>query len=357
MDKIKATAPLADSAERALEFTIGKSEHYPDGIASIPEFLVAFSGGADSAALLHFLIHTAPKSKIYAVHVNHQIRGNEADRDEEFCRKQCEQYGVQLLVRHYDVPVIAKKQGISIELAARNARKEAFYAVSQELATPGFGQPWFVTAHTADDSLETMIFNLARGTGLKGMRGIVPTPSRPLIYVSRQEILDYCSAHGVEYIHDSTNDCTDYTRNYIRHNIVPHFRHLNPQVHTAVSRLSENLCHDEHYINGQSVIPFLEFFRTNKFTIDTLKNNPNILIARALDKAHSHALSRLYRDEENPPYGQLTSVNIKKLIELIRQGEPTQLSLPGKVRAKIENGYLTFIRDERVKKQRNHPTE
>ncbi|MCL2212542.1 MAG: tRNA lysidine(34) synthetase TilS [Oscillospiraceae bacterium] len=327
--EIEATAPLAASVARVMSRNQSTSG----------EYLVAFSGGADSAALLHYLVHATPKAKIYAVHVNHGIRGDEAQRDEDFCRRQCEKYGVKLFVCHYDVPTLAKQQKLGIEETARNARKEAFATISSQQ-----NNPRLVTAHTADDNLETMVFNLTRGTGLRGMCGIVPSVHRPLIFVSRQEILDYCSAHGVEYIHDSTNDSTDYTRNYIRHNIIPHLRHINPAVHRAASRLSENLWTDEEYLEWQTTQIFAPFVHQGKLEVPALQNIHETILVRVLKKAHQMAVSQIHDGKEQ---GQLTSDNIKQLLEIIRVGKPTQLSLPGKVRGKIEDGGFGFVRDDR----------
>jgi tRNA(Ile)-lysidine synthase len=178
------------------------------------------------------------------------IRGEEADRDQEFCRHVCEKYGVELVVYRLDIPTLAKERGKGIEETARDERYRVF---EQERSNRGFDA--ILTAHNADDNVESVIFNLARGAGLNGLCGIKPVNGyilRPLIYLSKDEIFSLCRENNIEYVTDSTNADTDYTRNYIRHKIVPIMRELNPELDYAVSRMSEGLIKDEAFILGQA---------------------------------------------------------------------------------------------------------
>ncbi len=184
----------------------------------------ALSGGADSVCLLLVLndLKERYSLKLDAVHVNHCIRGEEADRDEQFCRKLCERLGVELTVKRIDVPAIAAEKKQSLEEAARNVR----YAVFAEHSAGGLT----ATAHTASDNAETVLLNLARGTGLKGMCGIPPVRDsiiRPLIDVTRQDVENYLKETGQDFVTDSTNLDNDYTRNRIRHNIIPEILRIN----------------------------------------------------------------------------------------------------------------------------------
>jgi tRNA(Ile)-lysidine synthase len=210
--------------------------------------IIGFSGGADSSLLLHYFSEKA--EKVVCVHVNHMIRGKEADRDQEFCRHICEKYGVELVVYRLDIPTLAKERGKGIEETARDERYRVF---EQERSNRGFDA--ILTAHNADDNVESVIFNLARGAGLNGLCGIKPVNGyilRPLIYLSKDEIFSLCRENNIEYVTDSTNADTDYTRNYIRHKIVPIMRELNPELDYAVSRMSEGLIKDEAFILGQA---------------------------------------------------------------------------------------------------------
>ena len=216
--------------------------------------IIGLSGGADSSLLLHYF---AKRSKeVVCVHVNHMIRGAEADRDEEFCRALCEKYGVTLVVHKIDIPSLADKLGLGIEETARAERYRVFY---EELDKRGFDA--ILVAHNADDNLESIVFNLARGAGINGLSGIKPVNEkvlRPLIYLSKDEIFSFCAENNIEYVTDSTNEDTDYTRNYIRHEIVPKLKKLNPDLKGAISRMAETLRSDEDYILSQAKVFMLQ---------------------------------------------------------------------------------------------------
>ncbi len=174
--------------------------------------LAALSGGADSVALLRALL--ALGYPVRAFHLNHCLRGAESDRDEAFCRALCERLGVPLTVERIDVG--AQTAGEGIEAAARRIRYERLVAAAQGAK--------IATAHTADDNLETMLFHLARGTGPKGLAGIPPVRGdiiRPLIGAERAQVEAYLSELGQDFVTDSTNLSDDYTRNRIRHEVVP----------------------------------------------------------------------------------------------------------------------------------------
>ena len=217
--------------------------------------IVGLSGGADSSLLLHYFAKKA--NEVVCVHVNHMIRGAEADRDEEFCKSLCEKYGVSLVVHKIDIPSLAKQSGMGIEEAARQERYRVFY---EELDKRGFDA--ILVAHNADDNLESVLFNLARGAGINGLAGIKPVNGRvlrPLIYLSKEEIFSICNENNIEYVTDSTNEDTDYTRNYIRHGIVPQLKKLNPELNCAIARMTDTLRSDEEYILSQAKVFMLEY--------------------------------------------------------------------------------------------------
>ena len=171
--------------------------HIISGMAENTPILVGFSGGSDSSALLHMLktYSDATGGKIYAAHINHGIRGEEADRDEEFCRRVCDGLGIELFVLRADLPTIAEETGESIETAARNVRYEYFERIMTEKDIP-----LLATAHNANDNLETMIFNLCRGSSLTGLCGIPENRAcgggrviRPILRMPKDKILQYCA--------------------------------------------------------------------------------------------------------------------------------------------------------------------
>ena len=182
------------------------------------------SGGADSVGLLLALYELREKLgiNVEALHVNHCLRGEESDRDEEFCCQLCSRLGIPFSAFRVDVKSYAKEHSLSDEEAARKLRYGVFEANSQ-------GKK-IATAHNANDNLETVILNLARGSALKGMAGIPVRRNniiRPLLTVSREEIEAFLSERGQEFVTDSTNLSDDYTRNKIRHKIIPLMNELN----------------------------------------------------------------------------------------------------------------------------------
>ncbi|MDR0919321.1 MAG: tRNA lysidine(34) synthetase TilS [Oscillospiraceae bacterium] len=201
---------------------------------------IALSGGADSTALL--LVMKELGYNINAVHINHGIRGDEAKRDEIFCGELCFKLNIPLDIRYFNVPEIAYEKKKGIEETAREIRYEVFG--ENELTA---------TAHNADDNAETVLFNLIRGTGIKGLCGIPPKRQgiiRPLIECTRREIEDFLNHRNQRFIIDSTNLSDDYTRNNIRHNIIPKIKEINPNFAGSVTKTVNALKLDNDFLNS-----------------------------------------------------------------------------------------------------------
>ncbi len=208
------------------------------------EVVVALSGGADSVSLLCVLKELSQELSINisACHVNHGLRGEESDGDMCFCQKLCDELGVALSVLDTDVKEFQQKHE-SIEETARRVRYDFFAKVSagKKLAT----------AHNSNDSAETVLLNMMRGTGLKGLCGIPPKRDnivRPLIYCSRAEVEEYCLQKGMSYVTDKTNLSTDYTRNKVRHIILPEMMKINSSLLETMSRMQQNIKADSDYL-------------------------------------------------------------------------------------------------------------
>lgn len=200
--------------------------------------IAAVSGGMDSVTLLHILysIKELFSLKLHAAHLNHGIRGEEADRDEAFVRELCESMGIPLHVRRADIPAIAAECGKSEELCGREAR----YAFFDELSDR-FGAK-IATAHNRDDNAETVLWNLVRGSGLGGLCGIPVVRGsiiRPLLCCSRTEIEAYQRAYDLRYVTDSTNLEALYTRNKIRLEVMPLLRQLNENADGNIVRMAQ----------------------------------------------------------------------------------------------------------------------
>lgn len=224
----------------------GMEPHFNKGL------LVGFSGGADSVFLLSFLKEyqrRAEKSfKLLAVHINHCIRGDEAKRDEEFSRSFCEHIGVEFESRSIDVPELSHKLGIGLEEAARNAR----YSIFRDIIGSRNDISSIAVAHNATDNAETVLMNILRGSGIGGVSGIKPVRDnivRPILTISKSEITEILDANGVPYVTDSTNLSSDYSRNYVRNEILPLFLRLSENPEMAFTRLTENLRLDLDYLN------------------------------------------------------------------------------------------------------------
>lgn len=215
--------------------------------------LVGLSGGADSVMLLCFLMEYRRRREldfsIVCVHVNHGIRGEEADNDQEFCHRLCDELGVEFIAQSYNVPQLAKSSRVGLEEAARMTR----YSIFQWIIRGRDDLGAVAVAHNMSDNAETVIFNILRGSGARGASGIRPIRDniiRPLIEITKSEITSALDAAGIPYVIDSTNICRDYTRNYIRHDVIPAFKRINDDPEKMLSRFSANLRSDDDYITS-----------------------------------------------------------------------------------------------------------
>lgn len=318
---------------KKIESTIKKY----DMISCDDSVAVAFSGGADSTALLDILYKKG--YKVSAIHVNHMIRGTEADADEAFCRRFCKERDIPFFCHRIDVPAEAKKSGEGLEEAARRLR---YAAIEETVSKEAIAK--VATAHHADDNAETVIFNIVRGSGAKGACGIPPVRDiyiRPLINITRDEVIAYCRENCLDYVTDSTNLSTDYTRNFIRHEIMPKLREINPHVSSALGRFSSLLRSDEEALD--SLVPEKD---TDRHTLAAL---PDALLSRYIRR----------RCEEmgvSP-----SAVSVQELMRAIREGNRYLISDMGKdivgvcdrdsliFRKKItEDTHIRFIMDDGI---------
>ena len=207
--------------------------------------VVAVSGGADSIALLHAL-HSLRQElgiSVIACHVNHNLRGEESMRDEQFVRDFCNSRKIP--DTFYSIDIKADKHE-SVEEKARKMRYECF-----DKLCAGLTSPKLATAHTASDNTETVFLNILRGTGTKGLCGIPPVRGniiRPLIRCTREEIENYCRENKLDYVTDSSNLSDDYKRNRIRHRLIPLMQEFNPSLFEAVSRMTSAVYDDNQLL-------------------------------------------------------------------------------------------------------------
>lgn len=200
-------------------------------------YIVALSGGADSVALLLLLDEMG--YKVHALHCNFHLRGEESDRDERFCEDLCLKKNIPFHRIHFDTLMYAETHKMSVEMAARELRYRYFEQLRKDIGAEGI-----CVAHHQDDTVETVLLNLVRGTGLRGLTGIQPRNGailRPLLCVTRTEIEAYLATKQQDYVIDSTNLETDFVRNKIRLQVVPLLRQLNPAVSENIVRTAEHL--------------------------------------------------------------------------------------------------------------------
>ncbi len=287
--------------------------------------LAALSGGADSVALLYVLKELCPK-RVFACHVNHGIRGDEADRDELFCAELCKNLGIKLKTVHINVPKECAKSGEGTEECARRMR----YAELEKTANE-FNCKYIATAHHSDDNIETVLMHLVRGCGLRGLTGIPYVRGRiirPLLPFSKDRILSALDSENIPYVYDSTNSDLDMSRNLIRHTVLPQLYKLNPSVDTAFRRMCESVGSDEDLINAAVMAV------------------PESADRETLSGLHDAVLSRYIRSRYDSFGGtQISSDSISDICRAIRKkGENFDFTLPDKITAHIDRNGVTFLR-------------
>lgn len=285
---------------------------------------VALSGGADSVALLHALWSLKDELSINlkAAHLNHGIRGNEADRDEAFVKFLCDKFDVPVVTEKVDIPALAKERGQSIELCAREVRYEFLSRNAEGL---------IATAHTASDNIETLIFNLTRGAGLKGLCGIPKKRDRfirPLILCSREMIEIYCADNSLSFVTDSTNLCDDYTRNKIRHKVVSELRYINPSIEDTVSRTTEILTEDQEALDLWADEILFKSLADDGLLTENIYSLPVSIAKRVIKKYINSVYEGLELDYNH----------INALYEISKNGG--KINLPNNLFGEVKNGIL-----------------
>ena len=299
--------------------------------------IVGVSGGADSCALLHALwrLQKTYFLRLEAVHVHHGLRQEEADRDEAFVRAFCSDLSINCNVFHHQIAQEAQSLGIGLEEAGRIARYRDFQRVCEAI---GGGR--IAVAHHANDQAETVLLHLARGTGLRGLTGIVPVRGniiRPLLDCTRDEIEDYCEKHHISYQEDSTNGNRDYTRNKIRLDFLPWLcDEINPQAVRHISTTAHILRQEDQYLNQESknILEKAVIEKTEtRISLDkgVLLSCPQVLLRRAVRLAYGY----LTKDGKDLAFSHICAVTA-----LLEKETGASVNLPFGIRASAEYGKL-----------------
>ncbi|ATV34079.1 tRNA lysidine(34) synthetase TilS [Prevotella intermedia] len=233
----------------------------PDG-----RYIVGLSGGADSVALL--LILKELGYYVEAAHCNFHLRGKESQRDEEYCINLCKEQDIKLHLIHFQTAEYAEKHKVSIEMAARTLRYNYFEALRQNI-----GADAVCVAHHRDDSVETVLLNLLRGTGLRGLMGIRPRNKhiiRPLLACSKADIEAYLAAKEQAFVTDSSNLVADVKRNKLRLEVVPTLKEINPSFDDTIMKMSESIGEAQKIINASLKSAFSSIVSVENGDADTL---------------------------------------------------------------------------------------
>lgn len=330
---------LTELAKKQLELCGWKNER----------IAVGFSGGSDSMALLHTLAVCVGADKLCAVHVNHGIRGGEADRDEEFCTSVCQKLGVELVVVRLDIPSLAEKDRTGLEECARKYRYRAFFDISKEKNIR-----IVATAHNARDNVEAVLFNLCRGSGVKGVIGIPAHRQeggflivRPIIKADKADILSYLEKNKLSYVNDTTNDSNDYTRNYIRHEILPHMSHINSNFVENISNCSDILSLTDDYMSSEADKLVNLIAKDGSADKEAFLNIHPALLAKVIQRlsgaSPSYKMTELIREfVKNGSNGQ--SIDVSSDCVLYHSGENIKFS------HRVNTGEYRYILSEGVNK-------
>ena len=312
--------------------------------------VVGYSGGADSQTLLRLMTRllAGTGKSVVAAHLNHKIRGGDADRDEKKCAAWAKELGAVFVSKSVDVPALSKECGTGIEETARRARYDFF----EELVSSFSGRTVVATAHNADDNLETVIFNMMRGAGARGMSGIPPVRDdryvRPLLLCTSKEIRDWCDRNSVPYNVDKTNTDSEYKRNYIRAEIVPLLYGLTDSPQDAVCRMTASLRSDDDRLESEAEETYRCYLDGKLGREDAAKVHGAVL-SRFLRKAFSDLTEK----------SSLDRTHTEDIIKGIRAGRvPYHLDLPGGVAFEAEGDSFRFVTGERgTAKEQPAPTK
>ena len=301
--------------------------------------IIGLSGGADSVCL--FLALEALRKPwnltLYPVHVNHNLRGEEADADQRFCEELCRQYGLELKVASLQVAELARENGWTLEEAGRNARYRVFEEYKEET-----GSTVIAVAHHKNDQAETVLFQLLRGSRLKGLAGMEARRGdiiRPLLCVTRKEIEEYLAKDAQSYCIDRTNEEEDYTRNKIRHGLLPVASRIQPKAVEHLAETAEYLGRVERFLESLEEELYRETVTEEadcvKLSVPELKQAEPLLAERVVYRA----LVRVAGQKKD-----ITSLCVMQCMELWEKQTGRELCLPVGLRAVREYDTLRICK-------------
>lgn len=310
------------------------------------QVVVGVSGGPDSVALLHILyrLRSVLNLKLWVAHLNHKLRPGEAEREASWTKRFASKLGIAVISDSFDVPLLAKKKGLSVETAARQARYNFLEHVAVKV-----GASKIALGHTASDQVETVLMRFLRGSGLEGLSGIPPTRGkiiRPLIGVFRKEVEQYCQDNFLDPCFDSSNYQRICLRNRVRLDLIPYLSgHFNPQLESSLFRLLQITRADNEYLQREAR-------RVWKSLIVDRNEGKIILDFKKLFSLHLALQRRVIRLTIETIKGNLRGISfrqIKSLLELNCSKGTRVINLPGNLRAEGRYGQLVIKKKEEDK--------
>ena len=294
---------------------------------------VCLSGGADSMALFHLMcvLKQQLDIEVFAIHINHGLR-KESDDEELFITEYCKKLGVECITARFEMNNKAKPQGLSTETWARQLRYEFFEKTALQKNAK------LATAHTLSDKCETVIFNLCRGSNLKGVCGIPAVRGniiRPLINCTREDVEKYCAQNGIPFVTDSSNFSEEYSRNKIRLRVVPVLKQLNPKSERQIGEFTEEMEQIYTFLTQLSDTLYRNSISLNGFVLDIIQKADDVVI-------------KFFLRNVLEKYNCLSKDNITDILEGIKQGSFSR-QLSKDILCEIKDGYLSFYKPRNTK--------
>ena len=342
-----------DAKDQAEGSRRGQAEGQHRGQVATPVILMV-SGGADSMALLHMaatepldlgdgagLVRVA-KERLHVLHVNHLLRGADADADQHFVQETCDSLGIHCTVLRVDVAKLAQERDGNVEEIGRRVRYDAARELAQKLCVEqgvSRQKAKILTAHTADDRAETFMMNVMRGSGMSGLasiprhRGLI---YRPLLDYTHDQLKDWLKARGLDWHEDATNTDTHYLRAYMRHNVLPLLKARNPLLVQTVCKIADLMTDEDDYLEGKAA---------RKLRQITLRKSESLLVLDALKLSSTDVViaRRVVRivARQLIPEAWLEFRHVDAVLEAVTAGVGVA-NLPQNLEARVRLGTVTF---------------
>ncbi|MAT58556.1 MAG: tRNA lysidine(34) synthetase TilS [Ignavibacteriae bacterium] len=305
------------------------------------KLLIALSGGPDSVFALHFFhqFKNKYKAELIAAHVNHNLRGNDSEQDQIFCEKICSELKIPIFIKSVEVEKFARKNNQSVEEAARNLRYNFFEEISNQEKVD-----YIITAHNSDDNTETILLNLIKGTGLSGLSGIPVKRGkivRPILSLSKKEIVEFLELNKINFRIDKSNYENDFERNKLRNIVIPEIEKINPSLNSTLRKFSNNISSINIFIQQETEKVFKKFVKKNEnqFIVNQkLFQRENVLISSLIIK-------KLFEDHLKISF---TSKDSDKVKNLVSQQKGTTIKLKNSVKVIREDESLIFFTEEKL---------